>query len=289
MKFPILASVAMFTLGSVQGAVTAGDLMLFFQKGGDGDTVYVNLGDAATLYRGVASGISGADYLLSRVNFININSTLTTAFGAGWAADGDIFAGLAGVYTNSTNTTVVNGDQYRTIYVSRARGAVGTVGTSGSTAYNLFSTGSLTTSANGIAGLTTNFATQLGSADEGVVTVALSQIDNQVVIGAGPAYNQGTAFGQFTTGVSQRGSASAFGTFSDAGQVEFALDLQRLSPDGTQYPYEVLGASRIGTYEGTVTIGTNGDVSFFTIPEPSSVTLAGLAGLALAFRRRRNA
>ncbi|MBJ7255694.1 MAG: PEP-CTERM sorting domain-containing protein, partial [Akkermansiaceae bacterium] len=66
-------------------------------------------------------------------------------------------------------------------------------------------------------------------------------------------------------------------------------DLQRLVPDGTVNTDEVAGQSRFGSYEGTVTIGSNGSVSFITIPEPSSITLAGIAGLALAFRRRRNA
>jgi len=288
MKFPIIASAAMFTLGSVQGAtVAAGDLVLFFQKVGDSNTVYVNLGAADTLYRGFYSGISGADYLLSNVGFININSTLVTAFGAGWASDTSIYAGLAGALSNSSAGTVVQGDQNRTLYVSRARTAVGTVGTSSSTAFNLSGSGNLTAGATDMTALTSVFATQLPNQDQGIVTVSLSNIDNLAPVSV--SFVQGTAFSQFVGGVQQRNGAAAFGNFSDAGQVEFALDLQRLVPDGTVSANEISGPSRTGTYEGTVTIGTNGDVSFFTIPEPSSVTLAGLAGLALAFRRRRNA
>ncbi|MBJ7394932.1 MAG: PEP-CTERM sorting domain-containing protein [Akkermansiaceae bacterium] len=283
-RFALLASAAMFAVGSVQGAVTAGSLVLFFQKPGDTDTVFVNLGNAATLYRGAAAGSSAANQAL---DIININSTLVSAFGSGWASDQNVYAGLAGVLENSTNTTVVNGDQYRTLYVSRSRASVGTVGASGSTSYNLLAAGSLTGGATNIRGLITNFATQLGSADQGIVSVDLSVIDNQnptTLAGV-----QSTAFGQFTTGVQQRGSASVFGTFGLAGEVEFALDLQRLVPDGTVNTDEVAGQSRFGSYEGTVTIGSNGSVSFITIPEPSSITLAGIAGLALAFRRRRNA
>ena len=283
-KTALLASAAMFTMGSAQAAVTAGSLLLFFQKPGDTDTVYVNLGSAANLYRGAASGPSAANQALG---IININSTLVSAFGALWATDTDIYAGLSGVFDNSTNSTVVDGDQYRTLYASKARTSVGTVGASNSTTWNLVSTGSLTTGATNMLGLTTNFATQLGSADQGVVTVDLSSIDGQnptTLAGV-----QSTAFGQFTNGVQQRGSATAFGVFGAAGEVEFALDLQRLVPDGTVSPGEVAGTSRTGSYEGTVTIGTDGIVSFITVPEPSSVTLAGIAGLALAFRRRRNA
>ena len=283
-RFALLASAAMFAVGSAQGAVTAGSLVLFFQKPGDTNTVYVNLGDAATLYRGAAAGSSAANQAL---NIININSTLVSAFGSGWASDQNIYAGLAGVLENSTATTVVNGDQYRTLYVSRSRASVGTVGASGSTSYNLLAAGSLTSGSTNIRGLITNFATQLGSADQGIVTTDLSVIDNQnptTLAGV-----QSTAFGQFVSGVQQRGSVSVFGTFGLAGQVEFALDLQRLVPDGTVDSGEVAGQSRFGSYEGTVTIGSNGSVSFITIPEPSSITLAGIAGLALAFRRRRNA
>ena len=292
-RFALLASAAMFAVGSAQGAVTAGSLVLFFQKPGDTDTVYVNLGNAATLYRGAAAGSSAANQAL---DIININSTLVSAFGSGWASDQNIYAGLAGVLENSTATTVVNGDQYRTLYVSRSRASVGTVGASGSTSYNLLAAGSLTSGSTNIRGLITNFATQLGSADQGIVTTDLSVIDNQnptTLAGV-----QSTAFGQFTTGVQQRGSASTIGNFGwddgsgydlYASSVEFALDLQRLVPDGTVEPGEVAGQSRFGSYEGTVTIGSNGSVSFITIPEPSSITLAGIAGLALAFRRRRNA
>ena len=273
------------TLAQLQAQTAArGDLMLFFQKPGDTDTVYVNLGNAATLYRGAATGPTAAKQAL---NIININSSLTSAFGAGWASDPDVYAGLAGVLENSTGTTVVNGDQYRTLYVSRARTSVGTVGASGSTAYNLVSAGSLTSGATNMYGMTTNFFTQLPSVAQGLVTTEFSVIDNQnptTLAGV-----QTTAFGQFVSGVQQRGSVSVFGTFGLAGQVEFALDLQRLVPDGTVEPGEVAGQSRFGSYEGTVTIGSNGSVSFITIPEPSSITLAGIAGLALAFRRRRNA
>ena len=239
--------------------VAAGDLILFFQKPGDTDTVYVKLGNAATLYRGAESGPSAARQVL---NIININSTLVSAFGAGWAIDSDIYAGLSGVFENSTNTTVVNGDQYRTLYVSKARTSVGTVGASGSTTWNLFSVGSLTTGATNMRGMNTNFATQLPNLAQGKVTTEFSFIDDQNPTSLSGVQSQ--AFGQFTGGVQQKGSDSAFGTFGPAGQVEFALDLQRLVPDSTVNAGEVAGTSRTGSYEGTVTVGTNGSVSFIT-------------------------
>jgi hypothetical protein len=263
------------TLAQLQAQTAArGDLMLFFQKPGDTDTVYVNLGNAATLYRGDATGPTAARQAL---NIININSSLTSAFGAGWASDPDVYAGLAGVLENSTATTVVNGDQYRTLYVSRARTSVGTVGASGSTAYNLVSAGSLTSGATNMYGMTTNFFTQLPSVAQGLVTTEFSVIDNQnptTLAGV-----QTTAFGQFVSGVQQRGSVSVFGTFGLAGQVEFALDLQRLVPDGNVDSGEIAGTSRTGSYEGTMTVGTDGNVSFIT--QGTSAYDAWLAGFPL--------
>jgi hypothetical protein len=263
------------TLAQLQAQTAArGDLMLFFQKPGDTDTVYVNLGNAATLYRGAAIGPTAAKQAL---NIININSSLTSAFGAGWASDPDVYAGLAGVYENSTAATVVNGDQYRTLYVSKARTSVGTVGASGSTAYNLLAAGSLNAGALAMYGMTTNFITQLPSVAQGLVTTEFSVIDNQnptTLAGV-----QTTAFGQFVSGVQQRGSVSVFGTFGLAGQVEFALDLQRLVPDGTVDSGEIAGTSRTGSYEGTVTVGTDGNVSFIT--QGTSAYDAWLAGFPL--------
>ena len=105
-----------------------GDLVLFFQKPGDDDTIFVGLGNAATLYRGSAAGPTADRQAL---NIVNINTALTTAYGAGWASDPDIYAGLAGARTANTSQTlqaIDNGDQKRTLYTSRPRNSVGTLG-----------------------------------------------------------------------------------------------------------------------------------------------------------------
>ena len=287
-KFSLMASAALSASGTVHGAVSAGSLVLFFQTRGaegSGKGVYVNLGNAATLFRGDEAGPSTAQ---QRLDFINIGTTLVSAYGAGWASDPDLYAGVAGVFSNIDSPTIVDGDQYRTLYASKARNSVGTVGLSGTTQWNLDSKGSLTNGATNMLSLATNFATLLGSADQGVV--ADTAIRNQNPFNA--SGSQQTAFGQFDGGVQQRGSVGMIGNFGYGGDVyaenvEFALDIQRLVPDGTVDPGEVVGPRRKGTFEGTLTIDTNGSVSFITIPEPSSVTLVGITGLALAFRRRR--
>jgi hypothetical protein len=45
----------------------------------------------------------------------------------------------------------------------------------------------------------------------------------------------------------------------------------------------------VGTYEGTVVVGTNGSVSFVTVPEPSGTLALGLLGTiaGLGYRRRK--
>jgi hypothetical protein len=286
MKFALFASVAMLSLGSTQAAtVAAGDLILYFQQVGGNNTVYANLGSAATLYRGVSSGPNAE---LQALDIININSTLVSAFGAGWASDNTIFAGLAGVRSTTLSTTVVNGDQNQTLYVSRSRNGVGTLGEVNSVLWDIVSGGTLTTPATGMLSLRTDFAAELPNLSQGVVSKTASVIDDQNPIN-GSTFAQGPAYSTFQGGVQQRGSASAFGTFGPAGQVEFALDLNRITPDFDTNTNEIAGPGRVGTYEGTVVVGTNGSVSFVTVPEPSGTLALGLLGTiaGLGYRRRK--
>lgn len=241
-----------------------GDLVLFFQKQGSTNTVYVNLGAAATQFRGDAAGPDAP----SRIGFLDIQSTLVTAFGAGWASDPNLYAGLAGVFSaNSTNTTAApNGDPYRTLYISRARESVGTPGVIGSTPWDLFAAGTsnMTTAASGIQSqnnvLENSFTTAVA-----IAATDVSQIDNQnplVSAGVPPVIIQDPAMGgALDGGIQQKGSATIFGTMGAAGNVEFALDLNRVLARNT-VTGQVAGDLRVGSFEGTVTVGTDGKVSF---------------------------
>ncbi|MES2475940.1 MAG: PEP-CTERM sorting domain-containing protein [Verrucomicrobiota bacterium] len=260
---------------------TPGDLVLYFQQEGGTNTVYANLGNAAS-FRGSAAGAAGGT---NQLNFLNLNTTLESAFGLGWASDSTIYAGMAGVFsTNSSNATaVVDGDPYRTLYVSASRTSIGTVGQASSAGYIVNTNTGMTTGASSINAQNNAFETKYDAMTT-VSTTADSLIDD---------YNpfvqpglQDTAFQIFGGGVQQAGNAGAFGTFGAAGQVEFALDLYRiLARDNVSG--QVAGNLREGSYEGTVTVGSNGYVSFVAVPEPSSLTLAGLAAGALFLRRRR--
>ncbi|NQW99696.1 PEP-CTERM sorting domain-containing protein [bacterium] len=262
-----------------------GDLVLYFQQEGGGNTVYANLGNAALLYRGTESGAGGTT---SQLNIVNLNTTLTSAFGSGWASDSTVYAGLAGVFSTSTTSNVLtNGDPARTLYLSSPRNSVGTVGEASSTAWDLVQAGNtaVTAVATGIQQQNNVLENSYSTA----VTVSLtsiSQIDDQNPF-MSPGI-QGNAFGDsLEGGVQQRGSASVIGAFGDGvGNGEFALDLYRVLAKNT-ISGQVGGGLREGSFEGTVVVGSSGNVSFVAIPEPSSTALIGLGAGALLLRRRR--
>lgn len=272
-QIPTALLASAMTLGSTLAvnaqnnpAYAPGDLVLFFQKPGDDDTVYVNLGKAATEFRGSAAGADAPN----KIEFIDISATLTAAFGSGWASDPAIYAGLAGVFSNNnTNTTSApDGDPFRTIYISRERTSPGTPGVVGSTPWDLAAAGNsnMTTAATGIQSqnnvLENNFTTGVAIAAKDV-----SQIDDQnplISAGVPPVIIQDPAMGgALEGGIQQLGSATAFGTMGAAGSVEFALDLYRVLARNT-VPGQVAGGLRVGSFEGTVVVGTNGKVSFLS-------------------------
>lgn len=262
-----------------------GDLVLYFQQEGGTNTVYANLG-STTAFRGATAG---ADSTTTQINFLDLSGALTSAFGAGWASDTTIYAGLAGVWgTSATSSTLQNGDPQRTLYVSSPRSSVGTVGTAESTAWDLSLAGNtaMTGGANGI--LTQNNAFETNyDAQVTISLTSISTIDNQNPFSS-PGI-QGNAFnGTFAGGVQQQGSAASFGVFPGGGpdNVEFALDLYRVLARN-DVPGQVAGDLRVGSFEGTVTVGSNGMVSF--VPEPSSIAMTGLAAGVLLLRRRRSA
>lgn len=274
--------------GAANTFYAPGDLVLFFQQEGGSNTVYANLGNTANLYRGGQAGTGGSDNSLTQTNFLNLNTTLTSAFGAGWASDPSVYAGLAGVWgTSATNGSLQNGDPHRTLYVSAARDSIATIGEANSVGWDL-SLGGDTAMSSGANGITLQNNAFENNYDA-LTTVSLntvSQIDNMNPFSS-PGI-QGNAFqNTFAGGVQQRGSAGDFGNVDGVGTVEFALDLYRILARNN-VSGQVGGTNRVGSFEGTVTVNSNGQVSFL-VPEPSSAVLSGLAAGALLLRRRRSA
>jgi hypothetical protein len=231
-----------------------GDLVLTFQKEGSTNTIYINLGSAAG-FRGTAAGAADGT---NRIKFLNIGVALDSAYGSDWAGDTAIYAGLAAVYsTNSTNSTVTDGDASRTLYVSAARNEVGTVGSASSSGYTVNTNTGMNSGASSILGQNNVFESGY-DAEVAISPTSSSQIDD-----CNPFLSpsiQGTAFGIFGGGIQQVGSADSFGILGGAGNVEFALDLYRIV--GKTVAGAVAGDVRIGSYEGTVAIDSSGWVSF---------------------------
>jgi len=266
-----------------------GDLVMFFQQSGGSQTVYANLGSATT-WRGAATGADVANSL----SFLNINTQLTSAFGASWATDTALYAGLAGVYSTSTSTSELNnGDPTRTLYLSRGRSGEGTLGAANSSAVTLNTSNAYTTVAGSIEAMNNVLETTYTTA-VAVSPVGTSQIDDK-----NPFLNattQGAAFNNSVSGgVQQAGSASSFGAFGPVSGAEFVLDLYRLQPFGNvvgQVGYTGTSA-RSSSYEGSFALDGNGDISFVSsaaVPEPSTYAMCGIAAVAagiLAYRRRK--
>ncbi len=267
-----------------------GDLVLFFQQEGGSNTVYANLGNAATLYRGAATGAAGG---VNNYNFLDISATLISAFGTGWATDTSIYAGLAAVWgTNVTNNSLQDGDPHRTLYVSAARNGVGTIGQANSSQWVIAGNTQMTGAAGGIEAQNNVLENSYSTAVV-VSPTSISQIDEQNPFLSpgiqGDAF--GTPDGNLAGGVQQRGTVGAFSaSFGGAGSTEFALDLYRIQAKNAILGQVGFGeAVREGTYEGTVSVGTDGQVSFTAVPEPSTYALMGLSALVIGFVVRRRA
>jgi PEP-CTERM motif len=261
----------------------AGDLVLAFQQEGGSQTAYINLGDSAA-FRGAAAGAQDG---VNQINYLNINTTMTTAFGANWASQTNLYGSVSANWgISSTSNTLQNGDPQQTLYVSRSRDAVGTVGTPESIAWTTGTGGGHTVGSSGINNQN-SILENLYTTPQAVSPNSVSRIDENQPF-AFPGI-QGLAFGTFDGGVQQVGTAGAFGTFAETGEVEFALDIYRILGKTTA-PGQVGGTLRNGTYEGTFTINSGGDVSFIAqaVPEPSALGLLGLGMGGLVLRRRRS-
>lgn len=269
---------------SMAGAVTPssytdGDLVLFFQSGTN--TLYVDLGNAATVFRGAATG---AD-VTSILNMININTELNAAFGAGWTTATDLYMGLAAFNGTAANGNgLANGDPLRTLYVSQARDAAGSVGAANSAGYTVLGDTAMSTGATRMQSMISPFK-NAGTGTLYLNTTA-SSIDDQNPISMG---NQDTAFGIFAGGVQQVGTAGLFASsFGEVSNVEFALDLYRIEARNNIAGQVGQGeALRTGTYEGTITLDSAGNVSFLSVPEPSTYAMVGLGLAAALFMIRR--
>lgn len=286
-------SLAITTAGAnaANSFYSPGDLVLYFQQEGGSNTVYVDLGNAASLFRGTATGPDAPNIL----NIINIQTQLNAAFGS-WATATNLYMGVAGVYSTSTSNTVTAGDPARTLYVGQSRDSAGTVGHAQSAGYDGLSDTNMSGAATNITSMIAPFKDSTGANGYNAAAIvsptSVSNIDNQNLFLA-PGL-QDTAFGVFAGGVQQVSTGGLFAaSFGPASNVSMAVDLYRI-PAVVNAPGQVgFGeALRVGTFEGTITLSNTGGVSFVTsaVPEPSTYGLLGGAAITaclIAVRRRK--
>jgi hypothetical protein len=284
-------------------AYNVNDLLLFFQNPagttGTDKIVYYSLGSTYNVFRAAATP-SSLDFGAT-ISLGNIGANLTDTYGSNWTgASSTIFVGAAGQNgpTGATSTSNSNLDYARTVYVTKSRSGVGTVGQANSSS-PLFDP-SQTSVASNISG-SNNISSMT---QPGVVGLSGTTLDTQNPFSNG---NPATAYGAIQGGIiGSIGSQFTFGTI--AGNVA-ALDLYRVTnttgnnatsgtlwhlANGISATYSgnfTAGAGARADYLGTILVGANGDVNFAAVPEPSTYALLGLAGIAafVAYRRRLKA
>jgi len=262
-----------------------GDLMLFFQNPsgttGFDQQIFVSLGNTATVFRDAAASQTNL------LNIINIDASLDT-FGTGWANETTIFGGLGGVWGTASvlNSTLENGDPNRTVYTSQARSSTGIVGSSNTIGFSIGADGIMSLMSNSITGLNNLFETQ-ATTQQAVISTSVGAT---TIAAQNPAGGNGWNNNIPAPGVQQQGSAGSFGTFGPVTNVQFMWDLYRIQARNNIAGQSGLGDPvRQGDFLGTITVDNVGNVSFVTVPEPTTAMfLVGTGFFALMARRRRS-
>ena len=269
-----LFAAGVVSVGTSSAALTTsqGDLLLsFYTTSGSsiGANAYtINLGSGSSFIGGAASTI------------VNINTDLTTAFGAGWASDTTLTMNLIGGYSSTATPSAP--DAARTIYAGSRLTDISTYGNStpakatSSTGHNTWAT-----NVSGFSDAQNNRPS--GSAVNGNSAImAVADYNNDVT-----NYNNPTTVGLYygigwnpTTTM----SSTNIGTF-DGTTYEAALDVWKADRATWSVP----------TYATTIGLTSTGDLNIVAtsaVPEPSTYAMAGVAVLTagfMAIRRRKKA
>ena len=252
-------------------AYADGDLLLGFRdsSGTSTSALLVDIGQAG-YYRDLTSNV----FSLSSVG--NLNADLTTAFGSGWATNTNIQWGLVGrVSSNLGITYGSTTDALNTLYASKGEATFGTTGTGFARA----ASGTQGTPGAKITTMANNFNNDLigwtaGVNPNAIIEPTSGNSQNWA------SYNPGTSSFSYFNGLQ---GSFAGDQNSNVGLANSALDLFRMAP-----------GSGTGTYEGTFTLTSTGNVNFGSagpavaaVPEPGRAVLLALGAASLVLRRRR--
>ncbi len=278
---------------AVDTAYNANDVLLFGQNptGTTGtDQVFVfSLGSTFDVFRDAAT--PGDASFGTTINLGNINTQLTSTYGADWTNLGStVFFGAAGQNgsTSSLSSATSNQDYARTVYVTKPRTAAGTVGASNSASVAL--PGGTAAQSNLASNISGSNNSAIAAGQPGDAQIGDTTIDEQNPFSNG---NPATAYGQLSQGVMGSISSTTY-SLGGVNDIVLGLDLYRATPvlnaSGWQNIEGISGvAAGQGYFLGTITLSSNGDVNFIAVPEPSTAALLA-AGLVITLygKRRRN-
>ena len=265
----------------------SGDLFLGFRQSTAANSFAVNLGSAAQFLPLSLGGTNspGSSFNVqfgvvpgSSTPVFNLNTDLTTVFGASWANNPTNGTGVrwavVGFTDDSLNDTPISGLNARSAFLTRARTNPGIQSTPAS-----YSDGQLDLFANEFvpfaygtgAGAFANQNSTTNSSEALIGNATLANNWNQRI----------GANGSFGLGLARRVEQGVSGNFT--GPTDSVLDLYLA-------PYS--GSSLVGgtTYLGNFSLNNSGELTFNSVPEPSTYALLGLtaaAGLAWRMRQRR--
>ena len=265
-------------------AYTANDVLLFLQNPdgfvGKNKVVYFSLGSAVNVFRDASAG--------SVTDLGNINTPLTANFGSDWTNKASsIHAGAAGQNgaTSSMATSITNGDYARTVYVTKARTSVGTLGQANS-ASPLFDPAQTAVAGN-IAG---------SNSISGMTQPGVALFADTLIEGYNP-FSNGNPVSAYTaiSGGIQNKIGNPAVSYGSVSSVVTALDLYRVTKTtGTNASSNStwhLSNNKTATYSksdypasngaradylGTITLSSNGSVNFLAQgTNPAAVVSAG--------------
>ena len=280
---PLLAScvaiglTAVPALAAIDTTFNPNDVILGFRASagnGTSTTIMVNLGSATT-FRDASSNM---------LSIATIGSTLSSAYDSIWYDRTNLWAGFVSA-TNGQNSDNSGGvsianqttDYNSTIYVSTRRTNSGTVGFASSTRPG---GNDLPLDAQGM-------GSSINTLGGTFSTISTSGVYNgsSSVTNSWNTYMTGSNTADFNESYNVEAAFTAGnrGSFGAAGTVEQMWDFYRVAQFPTGDPM-----SGVGTYEGTFTLNSSGDVSFIAaVPEPSTYALIALTGILYFFVNKR--